>query len=62
MLHSGGRFIDDIREIEVDKALTRLLKIQNIPTANAFSKYLRKHGVLGEEGMRKINKKFLKQF
>ena len=62
MLHSGGRFLDDIREIKVDKALTRLLKIQNIPTANAFSKYLRKHGVLGEEGMRKINKKFLKQF
>lgn len=62
MLHSGGRFLDDIREIKIDKALTTLLKIKNIPTANAFSKYLRKHGVLGEEGMRKINKKYLKRF
>ncbi len=59
MLYSGGRFLDDIREIKTDKALTTLLKIKNIPTANAFSKYLHKHG---EEGMRKINKKFLKQF
>jgi len=62
MLHSGGRFLDDIREIKVDCALTTLLKIKNIPTANAFSKYLRKHGMIGEEGMRKINKKFLKRF
>jgi hypothetical protein len=62
MLHSGGRFLDDIREIKVDKALTTLLKIENIPTASAFSKYLCKHGIKGEEGMRKINKKFLKRF
>ena len=62
MLHSGGRFLDDIREIKVDKGLTALLKIENIPTANTFSKYLRKHGIDGESGMRKINKKFLKRF
>ena len=62
MLHSGGRFLDDIREIRIDKGLTTLLKIKNIPTANAFSKYLRKHGIQGEEGMRKINKTFLKRF
>jgi len=62
MLHSGGHFLDDIREIKVDKALTTLLKIENIPTANAFSKYLRKHGIEGESGMRKINKQFLKRF
>ena len=54
MLHSGGRFLDDIREIKVDKALTTLLKIKNIPTSNAISKYLVKHGINGEEGMRKI--------
>jgi len=34
MLHSGGRFLDDIREIKIDKALTTLLKIKNIPTAS----------------------------
>lgn len=62
MLHSGGRVLDDIKEIKVDKALTTLLKIENTPTASAFSKYLRKHGIKGEEGARKINKSFLKQF
>ena len=62
MLHSGGRFLDDIREIMIDKALTTLLKIENIPTANAISKYLRKHGSKGEECIREINKKFLKQY
>ena len=48
MLHSGGRFLDDIREIKVDEALITLLKIKNIPTANAFSKYLVRHGTDGE--------------
>ncbi len=62
MLHSGGRFLDDIREIKVDEALKTLLKIKNIPTANAFSKYLRKYGINGEDGMRKINKKYLRHF
>ena len=62
MLHSGGRFLDDIREIKADKALATLLKIKNIPTANAFSKYLCKHGTNGENGMRKINKKLLQRF
>ena len=38
MLHSGGRFLDDIREIKVDKALTTLLKIfqQQMPFQNIF--------------------------
>jgi len=40
MLHSGGRVLDDIREIKKDKALQIALKIENVPTANAFSKYL----------------------
>jgi len=62
MLHSGGRFLDDIREIKADKALATLLKIKNIPIANAFSKYLCKHGTNGENGMRKINKKLLQRF
>jgi hypothetical protein len=62
MLHSGGRFLDDIKEIRADKALTTLLKIRNIPTANAFSKYLHKHNSNGEDGVRQVNKQYLKQF
>jgi len=64
MFHSGGRFLDDIREIKVDKVktLVALLKIINMPTANAVSKYLRKHGTEGEKVIRDINKIFLKQY
>ena len=39
MLHSGGRVLDDIKEIRLDTALSTLLKMDNIPTASAFTKY-----------------------
>ena len=62
MLHSGGRVLDDIKEIREDLALSTLLKIDNIPTASAYTKYLHKHNTIGENGIRKINKQFLKRF
>ena len=31
MLHSGGRVLDDIKEIRMDEALKTILKIDNIP-------------------------------
>jgi rRNA-processing protein FCF1 len=62
MLHSGGRVIDDIKEIRLDEALKTILKIDNIPTADAVLKYLHRLGNDGEEAMRKINRKTLKSF
>ncbi|MBE0515751.1 IS1380 family transposase [Sulfurimonas sp.] len=62
MLHSGGRVLDDIKEIRLDTALGALLKMDNIPTASAFTKYLHKHNSIGENGIRKINNQFLKRF
>ena len=62
MLHSGGRVLDDIKEIRQDRALSTLLKMDNIPTASAFTKYLHKHNAIGEDGIRSINKQFLKRF
>ena len=62
MQHSGGRVIDDIREIRMDEALQSILKINVIPTADAVIKYLHKMGTDGEEAMRNINKKYLKRF
>jgi len=47
---------------KIDKALTTLLKIKNVPTEIAYSKYLRKHGTHGESRIRKINKQFLKRY
>ena len=62
MLHSGGRVLDDIKEIRLDEALKTLLKIENIPTAGAVTKYLHRHGRAGELGMHHINKSYLKRF
>ena len=62
MLHSGGRVLDDIKEIRLDTALSTLLKIENIPTSGAFTKYLHRHGTDGETGIKKINKQYLKRF
>jgi len=62
MLHSGGRVLDDIKEIRLDEALKTLLKIENIPTAGAVTKYLHRHGSAGEFGIHNINKSYLKRF
>jgi len=62
MLHSGGRVIDDIKEIRMDEALKTILKIDNIPTADAIIKYLHKMGKEGEEAIRQINRKYFKKF
>ena len=62
MLHSGGRVLDDIKEIRQDCALLTLLKMDTIPTPSAFTKYLHKHSTIGETGIRKINQQFLKRF
>jgi len=62
MLHSGGRVLDDIKEIRLDEALKTLLKIENIPTASAVTKYLHRHGSAGELGLQNINKHYLKRF
>ena len=62
MLHSGGRVLDDMKEIRLDEALKTLLKIENIPTAGAVTKYLHRHGSQGELGIHTINKSYLKRF
>lgn len=62
MLHSGGRVINDIREIKLDKALQTILKIDKIPTPSAFSKYLKRLSNDKENGIKAINKVFLKKF
>lgn len=62
MLHSGGRVLDDIKEIRLDEALKSLLKVETVPTAGAVTKYLHRHGLAGELGIHNINKSYLKRF
>ncbi|MCI0501955.1 MAG: IS1380 family transposase [Epsilonproteobacteria bacterium] len=62
MLHSGGRVIDDIREIKIDSALKQSLNIKNIPTASGIIKWLKRTGLAGVYGLEKINKTLLKRY
>lgn len=62
MLHSGGRFIDDIKEIKIDKALKQSLNIKNIPTPSAIIKWLKRTGLAGVYGLEKINKTLLERY
>jgi len=41
MLHGGGRYIEDIREIANDEALLQLLQIPAIPSSSAIGDWLR---------------------
>jgi len=59
MLHSGGRVIDDIKEIRLDKALKQSLKIQHIPTSSGIIKWLKRTGLVGVYSLEKVNKTLL---
>ena len=62
MLHSGGRVIDDIREIKVDYAVTQSLNIKNIPTASGIIKWLKRTGLAGVYGIEAINKTLMERY
>ncbi len=62
MLHSGGRVLDDIREIKIDKALKQSLKIKNIPTASAIIKWLKRTGLQGIIGLEHVNQALLGRY
>lgn len=62
MLHSGGRYLEDIRMIDSDKALWKLLGIRKIPTADSIGKWLKRDIQKKENGMEKINRILLKRY
>jgi hypothetical protein len=62
MLHSGGKSLEDIRNITSDKALREVLKIKKIPTADTIGKWLKRHGLKGMYGIEHINRKLLKRY
>ena len=62
MMHGGGRSLDDLRMIHVDKAMQEVLHIKNIPTADSTGKWLKRHGLIGMYGIEDINKVLLKRY
>jgi hypothetical protein len=53
MLCGGGRTMEDIREIEIDKGLRKICGLSKVPGADAIGRWLRKAGHLN--GMKKVN-------
>ena len=62
MLHSGGRYLEDIRIINSDKALRELLGMRNVPTADSIGKWLKRDTINKHNGMEKINRILLKRY
>jgi hypothetical protein len=62
MLHSGGRYLEDIRMIDSDKALRTLLGMKNIPTADSIGKWLKRDTTDKCDGMEKINRILLQRY
>ena len=59
MLCGGGKEMEDIREIKIDKGLRELCGFKRVPSADAVGQWLRKDGNL--EGLHKVNEDFIRQ-
>lgn len=44
MLHGGGKALDDLRQIQLDTGLLRLLEIEKVPSSDATGDWLRRQG------------------
>ncbi|MBU1107762.1 MAG: IS1380 family transposase [Candidatus Riflebacteria bacterium] len=63
MLHGGGRYIEDVREIASDEALLQLLQITAVPSSSAIGDWLRFIGDAkgGLSGFSRYNQSLLKR-
>ncbi len=62
MLHSGGRYLEDVRMIASDKALCDLLSVKKIPVADSIGKWLKRSTQIKVDGMESINRVLLKRY
>ena len=62
MLHSGGRYLEDVRMINSDKALCELVGIDKLPTADSIGKWLKRSTQKKVDGMEKLNRVLLRRY
>ena len=62
MLHSGGRYLEDIRMIASDKALRTLLGMKHVPVADSLGKWLKRETEKKCAGMETINRILLRRY
>jgi len=61
-LNGGGRSLEDTREIRDDEGLREILPLEKFPSSDATGDWLRRMGVGdGLEGLRRVNKRFLRR-
>lgn len=57
MLHAGGRHIEDLREIEDDRALRRVVGLEAMPSSSTYGDWLVRMGQTGGiRGLEAVNK------
>lgn len=61
MFIGGGKYIEDIRKIEVDKGLRRICEMNKIPSGDAIGNWLRRDSNKKIEIMKEVNDNFLKR-
>ena len=63
MLNGGGRTLEDTREIRKDDGLREILPLNRMPSTDATGDWLRRTGNNGgNDGLAKVNRRFLKRF
>ena len=62
MLHDGGRELSDIRHIQNDRALRKILKLSALPTSDAINKWLKRYQHKGIEALSKIERLLLGRY
>jgi len=61
-LNGGGRSLEDAREIRDDEGLREILPLEKFPSSDATGDWLRRMGTGdGLEGLRRVNKRFLRR-
>ena len=59
---SGGKYIEDIRKLKLDKALKKVGKIGRIPSADAIGDWMRTKSVEKIQAIESVHKKLTKRF
>ena len=55
MFLGGGKYIEDIRKIRIDKGLRRVCKIEKVPSADAIGDWMRRNGAKKNECLKIVN-------
>ena len=59
---SGGKYIEDIRKIRLDKALRKIGRLSCIPSADAIGDWMRTHSDEKIEALEKVHRRLSKRF